>query len=91
MRRIGHLRACWVDVFESDYFEGRMHRLFGPLDLGELRAGSVIVGPKSALELSIRKGGKDSVVTLSAKKLVPDLAKSIAGAAVRGAKVRCVG
>ena len=89
MARLLPRTQCWVDIFESDYFMGRMHRLFGPKDLRQLRAKSVIVGPGSTLELAVRRRGKNSVVTLQAKKVVPDLAKSIDGGSVLGAKVRC--
>jgi hypothetical protein len=87
MRRIKPAGECWVDVFELDYFMGRMRRLFGPLDLNQLQARSVIVGPRTTLELSVRRGGKESVVMIQPKKLVPVLAKSVVGA-VTGAKVR---
>jgi hypothetical protein len=90
MARLLPPTECWVDIFESDYFMGRMHRLFAPQDLRQLRAKSVIVGPGSTLELSVRRAGKNSVVMLQAKKVVPDLVKSIEGGSVRGAKLRCV-
>jgi hypothetical protein len=48
------------------------------------------VGPNSTLELSVRRRGKDSVVMLQSRRVIPDLAKSIAGALVREARVRCV-
>jgi hypothetical protein len=89
MRRIRSAGKCWVDIFESDYFMGRMRRLFAPVDLAQLEARSVIVGPGSRLELSVRRRGKVSVVMLQPKEVVPVLAKSVAGA-VTGARVRCV-
>jgi hypothetical protein len=89
MARLLPPTQCWVDIFESDYFMGRMHRLFGPKDLPQLRAKSVIVGPGSTLELAVRRDGKDRMVTIKAKKVVPDLVKSIEGGSVLAAKVRC--
>jgi hypothetical protein len=89
MRRIKPADEGWVDIFESDYFTGRMRRLFGPLDLNQLQAGSVIVGPRTTLELSVRRGGKHSVVMIQPKKLVPVLAKSVVGE-VTGARVRYI-
>lgn len=89
MRRIRAASQCWVDIFESDYFMGRMQRLFGPMDLTRLQAKSVIVGPRTTLELSVRQGGKQSVVMIQPKKVVPVLAKSVVGA-VTGARVRCL-
>ncbi len=87
MRRIKPADEGWVDVFESDYFRGRMRRLFGPLDLNQLQAGSVIVGPRTTLELSVRRRGKQSVVMIQPKK--PVLAKSVVGE-VTGARVRYI-
>jgi hypothetical protein len=68
---------CWGDVFDSDCFMGRRRRIAGPKKLRQLRAKSLIVGPKATLVLSIFRGNKKSVVRLNPKRVVPDLAKAI--------------
>jgi hypothetical protein len=68
---------CWVDVFDADCFMGRRRRIAGPKKLRQLRAKSLIVGPKATLVLSIFRGNKKSVIRLSPKRVVPDLAKAI--------------
>jgi hypothetical protein len=70
---------CWVDVFDADYFMGRRRRFHGPQKLRQLQAKSLIVGPKAAIVLSVLRGSRKSVVRLKAKRLVPDVAKSLGG------------
>jgi hypothetical protein len=59
MRRIERLSKlnCWMDVFEGSYFEGRMRRLFGPIRIAPLSAGSVIVGPEASAQLIAQRRG----------------------------------
>jgi len=80
---------CWVDVFESAYFMGRMRRLFGPQKMRQINAKSVIVGPEATIRLSVRSRGKDRVVELAPKRVIPDLAASIKGATICDAAVVC--
>jgi len=80
-------RQCWVDIFDSAYFMGRMHRLFGPQRMRKINAKSVIVGPEAKILLSVRRGGKDHVVELAARRVVPNLAASIKGGTIRDASV----
>jgi hypothetical protein len=80
---------CWVDVFEADYFLGRMRRLVGPRKLRQLHAKSVIVGPYATVVLRVRRGGRDVFVTLPPRRVIPDLAASVRGAKIRGATVVC--
>ena len=68
---------CWVDVFDSDCFMGRRRRIAGPKKLRQLRAKSLIVGPKAIVVLSILRGNKKSTIRLNPKRVVPDLAKSL--------------
>jgi len=68
---------CWVDVFDGDCFMGRRRRINGPQKLRQLRAKSLIVGPKATVVVTIFRGGKKSVIRLNAKRVVPDVAKSI--------------
>ena len=90
MQRIETSCKCWVDIFEALYFMGRMHRLFGPQKLRQLHAKSMIVGPRATVLLSVRRRGRESVVKLAAKRVIPDLAKSIHGATIREATVERV-
>jgi hypothetical protein len=87
MQRSESSRHCWVDVFEEGYFLGPMRRLFGPRKLRQLHAKSMIVGPRATVLLSVRCRGRESVVKLAAKRVIPDLAKSIHGATIRQATV----
>ena len=80
---------CWVDIFDSDYFMGKMHRLVGPRRLRNLSAKSVIIGPKATLFLSVRRKGQESTVKLNSRQVIPDLAKTLGGAQVRDAAVVC--
>ena len=68
---------CWVDIFEADYFMGRRRRLTGPQKLRQLKAKSLIVGPKAAVVLTVFRGNRKSVIRLKAKRLVPNLAESV--------------
>ncbi|MGA2442191.1 MAG: hypothetical protein ABSH08_14655, partial [Tepidisphaeraceae bacterium] len=65
MQRIEASRNCWVDVFEEGYFLGRMRRLLGPRKLRRLDAKSMIVGPRATVLLSVRRRGRESLVTLA--------------------------
>jgi hypothetical protein len=78
---------CWVDVFDAAYFMGRMRRLFGPQKMPRSNVKSVIVGPEATILLSVRSRGKDRVVELAARRVIPDLAASIKGATIRNASV----
>jgi hypothetical protein len=78
---------CWVDVFEADYFMGRMRRLVGPRKLRQLSAKSVIVGPQAMVVLTVRRRGRDSLVTLHPRKVIPDLTATVRGAKIRNATV----
>ncbi|MGD0390055.1 MAG: hypothetical protein ABSC42_13995 [Tepidisphaeraceae bacterium] len=89
MQRIESSCKCWVDVFEEGYFLGRMRRLFGPRKLRQLQAKSMIVGPRATVLLSVRRRGRESLVKLAGKRVIPDLAKSIHGATIRQATVAC--
>jgi hypothetical protein len=91
MQRTEFSRNCWVDIFEAHDFMGRMRRLFGPRKLGPLRAKSMIVGPRATVFLSVHRHGRESVVKLTAKRVIPDLAKSIHGATIRKATVERAG
>jgi hypothetical protein len=68
---------CWVDVFDADFFMGRRRRIKGPQKLRQLRAKSLIVGPKATVVVSIVRRNKKSVIKLNAKRVIPDVAKSI--------------
>ena len=74
---------CWIDIFDADYFKGKRRRLHGPQKIRELKAKSLIVGPKAAVVMSISRGKTKSVIRLAAKRVVPDLAESLGGAVFR--------
>jgi hypothetical protein len=78
---------CWVDVFDADCFMGNMRRLVGPQKLSQLNVKSLIVGPHAMVQLTIRRRGLDSLVTLRPKKVIPDLAAAVNGAKIRSASV----
>jgi hypothetical protein len=82
-------KDCWVDVFESTFFMGRMKRVFGPVRLKQVTAASIIVGPKAHLELQVKKNGKPVNLSFEPKKLVPDVAASLSGAQLLSASVSC--
>jgi len=87
MRRNDFSTNCWVDLYESDYFSGRLRRVNGPKKVRQWKAKSLVVGPRTALMLSIRRRGKESMVKLDPKCVVPDLAESLEGAVIRAAVV----
>jgi len=87
MQRIEPSCKCWVDLFDAHYFMGRMHRLFGPRKMRRLHAKSMIVGPRATVVLSVGRRGRESVIKLAAKRVIPDLGKSIHGATIREATV----
>jgi hypothetical protein len=76
---------CWVDIFDADYFMGRRKRIQGPRKLTQLQAKSLIVGPEAVVVLSLGRAGRKKVVRLKARRVVPDLAKSLGGAKFREA------
>ena len=77
---IGDLQSdCWVDVFDADFFMGRRRRIAGPQKLRQLRAKSLIVGPKATVVVTIFRGNRKSVVRLNPKRVMPDVAKAIGG------------
>ncbi len=78
---------CWVDVFDSHYFMGRMRRLVGPRKLRQLNAKSIIVGPSATVVLTIRRAGRDSRITLKPLKVIPNLAAIVRNAKIRSATV----
>jgi hypothetical protein len=70
---------CWIDVFDSDFFMGRRRRINGPQKLRQLRAKSLIVGPKAAVVVTIIRRNRKSIVRLNAKRVMPDVVKSLSG------------
>jgi hypothetical protein len=88
MAQITDSSTCWIDLYDSNYFRGKLRRLAGPRMLRQLQAKSLIVGPHAAVRVSVRRGGTESVITLDPKCVIPDLAKSLPGKIVRTAVVR---
>jgi hypothetical protein len=80
--------TCWFDVFERPYFDGKLNRHFGPIELSSLSAASVIVGPEAQVEIRGKRGGKPVVVRLGSKKLVPDFKKILKGMKIESACLR---
>jgi hypothetical protein len=93
MRRIDRLARlnCWMDVFEGSYFEGRMRRLFGPIRVAPLSAGSMIVGPEASAQLIAqrRSPGRQVIVRFPPRTLVPNLTLSLHGASLQSALLTC--
>jgi len=91
MRRIETFtrNLCWIDVFETRRFGGKMHRLFGPRDVGELIAGSMITGPAARVQLFASIAGKPVEVQIGPNRIVPDLQLVLRGAALQSAKIGC--
>jgi hypothetical protein len=79
-------RECWVDVYDADHFQGRMRRLVGPKKLRKVGAKSVIVGPSARVLLNVRRRGRDRVVTLPPRQVIPNLAAAVRGE-IRGATI----
>ena len=72
-------KQCWLDVFESSDFEGKMRRYFGPTRLRTLCAGSAIVGPGAVVHLLGRRRGRPITIQLPPKRLIPNLAAALRG------------
>jgi hypothetical protein len=87
MRRIAAANSCWIDLFDANYFSGKLRRLSGPRKLKQLKGKSLIVGPDATVMLSIRREGKDSTIQLDPKRVIPDLGKSFQGSTIRAAVV----
>jgi hypothetical protein len=77
MPSTGSQSDCWLDVFDDDYFMGRRRRIKGPQKLKQVRAKSLIVGPKAKVVVSIYRDSKKFKLRLPARRLVPELAKAI--------------
>jgi hypothetical protein len=82
-------KRCWIDVYETSYFQGTLRRLFGPVDLKNLPGGSAIVGPEAHVELQVLKGDRPVTVILKPNRIVPDLAKAARGGRIRQATLHC--
>ncbi len=80
-------RQCWVDFFEGTYFLGRMRRVFGPVDVGEFSAQSMIVGPDARVELQACRDGKAVTLKFHPRRLIPNLCVATNGAKIKSAKV----
>jgi hypothetical protein len=72
---------CWVDVYETAHFKGKLRRLFGPVRIKDL-GGSVIVGPEALVEVQGQRGKRPFMMKLEANRVVPDVAKVVRGAAI---------
>jgi len=55
--------GCWVDLYSSSYFGGRLKRIYGPNYIRVGGTGSLIVGP----EASILRAGRNPGVNLRPK------------------------
>jgi len=91
MRRIESFtrNLCWIDVFDESGFGGKMHRLFGPRDVAQLIAGSMITGPAARVQLFASIAGKSVQIQIGPNRIVPDLQLVLHGAALHGAKIAC--
>lgn len=91
MRTIDRIleKQCWMDVFESNHFTGRMRRIYGPVQFKSISAGSVIVGPEARVEVYGRSNGQPFKMRLEPKRLVVDLAAVLKGAKIGSAMVSC--
>lgn len=76
-------KQCWLDVFESSDFEGKMRRYFGPTRLNALGAGSVIVGPGAVVHLLGLRRGRPITIQLQPKRVISDLAAALRGFVTR--------
>lgn len=61
--------GCWVDLYSSSYFRGRLKRIQGPARIHVNGAGSLIVGP----EASVMHAGRNCKISLHPKQIIPDL------------------
>jgi hypothetical protein len=67
-----------------------MHRLFGPVDVTDFQAISLIVGPEAYLKLTVKRDGNEKTVSLEPNALVPDLPAILKGARIIGASIEPV-
>jgi hypothetical protein len=74
-------------MFESPGFSGRMRRVFGPLQLKSISAGSVIVGPEAVVEIHSQSKGRPEKLHLESNRLVTDLVAVLKGAKMGSTKV----
>ncbi|MGA2581988.1 MAG: hypothetical protein ABSG31_01830 [Tepidisphaeraceae bacterium] len=82
-------KRCWIDVYETPYFQGTLHRHFGPQKMQTLPGGSAIVGPEAHVELQILRGDRPVTVILKPNRIVPDLAKATRGGSIRQVILHC--
>jgi len=82
-------RDCWLDVYESSYFNGKLRRYFGPTEVDRLTGGSVIVGPRARVQVLVHRRGKAVSMELKPNRIIADLAASLRGATIDSAKVVC--
>jgi hypothetical protein len=82
-------KRCWVDLFDSSHFMGRMKRVFGPVEFKSVSARSMIVGPEARVEFFGSSNGRPIKVRLEPNRVVPDLAAKLRGARIRSAMVSC--
>ncbi len=86
-----HKESCWVDVFTSSFFTGSIRRFFGPARLKKLPAVSLVVGPEANLRITYLRNGREEVLDMRPKCVVPDLSQVIGNSDVRGMEVFCHG
>jgi hypothetical protein len=80
-------KECWLGVYESSYFSGKLRRFFGPTELPRLSGGSVIVGPKAKVQVVARRGQKVVMIDLKPNRVIADLTLSLRGAQIHSASV----
>jgi hypothetical protein len=74
-------KRCWVDVYETAHFKGKLRRLFGPVRLKAL-GGSIVIGPEAHVEVQGQRGKRPFMMKLEANRVVPDVAKAVRGGAI---------
>jgi hypothetical protein len=80
-------KDCWLDVYDSSYFDGKLRRYFGPVEISRLAGGSIIVGPQASIRLTARRHGKPIFIELKPNRVIPDLSTTLRGATIDSAKV----
>ncbi|MGA3068098.1 MAG: hypothetical protein ABSF29_14740 [Tepidisphaeraceae bacterium] len=80
---------CWLDVYESTHFHGKLRRYIGPAEVPRLAGKSVIVGPGAKVQVIAQRGRKPVLIQLNPNRVIPNLPASLRGAIAQSAIVLC--
>jgi len=91
---------CWLDIWESDNYQDSNTRIYGPVDLPNLRnvngkdwgdqIDSLIVGPKTQVWAYEDENFSDTEITFSQNQRVPNTGELNFHDDIDSIKMRCV-